>query len=160
MVETLMIRPATAADEAAWVRLNRAFMQEVADANPAWGTLKVPCAEAMGRTFREALAAPQTIGLFLAEAGGEVLGFANTWTVFSIWSGGRTLTVDDLYVDAGQRGRGVGEAILKHLEALAREGGCRRIQLHAETGNTGAHALYRKLGMQGEPMLFFRKPLE
>jgi ribosomal protein S18 acetylase RimI-like enzyme len=156
MVAELVIRAATLEDESAWVRLNRAFMQEVADSDPAWGTLEVPSPEALGRTFREALATPEGIRIFLV-LGEEVQGYANTWTVYSVWSGGKALVIDDLYVTAGHRGRGAGETLMRHLEAYAREQGCRRMQLHADPANLRAHGLYRKLGMQGEGMLFFRK---
>jgi ribosomal protein S18 acetylase RimI-like enzyme len=159
MVEALTIRAASAEDEVAWVRLNQDFMREVADANPAWGTLKVPSAEDLGRVFREALAAPESIRVFVARMDGEIRAYANTWTVYSVWSGGLALTVDDLYVDPARRGHGIGEALMKHLEAYALERGCRRMQLHAEATNDRAQALYRKLGMHGEGMVFFRKNL-
>ena len=159
MPDPLSIRTAAGQDEAAWARLNRAFMEEVAVSDPSWGPLEVPSPEEMGRTFREALAAPESIRIFLAEAGGEILGYANTWTVFSVWSGGKALVVDDLYVEAGHRARGIGKRLMEFLEEDARERGCRRIQLHADVGNAGAHALYRQLGLDGGEMLFFRKTL-
>ena len=93
-----MIRSCTEKDKSAFVRLNLEFMQEVMASNPYWARLNQPSAEEMGRIFMEALTMPENIQIFIAELNGEIVGYANTWTVYSIWSGGKALTVDDLYV--------------------------------------------------------------
>jgi ribosomal protein S18 acetylase RimI-like enzyme len=157
MAENLVIRACTTKDEAAFIRLNTEFMQEAMTANPYWGTLGVPSPEEMGRIFREALAARETIQVFLAEVNGKPVGYANTWTVYSVWSGGLAFIVDDLYIAPDYRNRGIGEDLMKYLIHYAQERNYRRIQLHAESNNHTAHGLYRKLSFQEEEILFFMK---
>ncbi|HWQ08127.1 MAG TPA: GNAT family N-acetyltransferase [Holophaga sp.] len=154
------IRPCEPGDEPAFIRLNRQFIQEVRSDNPYWDTLALPPAEELGRVFREALACPEGIRIFVAEVDGAVVGYANTWTVYSIWAGGRTLILDDLYVDPPSRSLGIGRRMMAFLADHARAQGCRRMQLHAETTNARAHKLYRELGFQDEEVRFFVRPLQ
>lgn len=46
------------------------------------------------------------------------------------------------------------------LIEFAEKNGYRRVQLHAELNNDKAHSLYRKLGFDGEGMMFFMKTIE
>jgi len=46
------------------------------------------------------------------------------------------------------RGRGVGEALTRHVLALARERGARRVVMNSGPEMLGAHALYLKLGFR------------
>lgn len=89
-------------------------MQEVMASKPYWAKLHQPSADEMGHLFMEALSKPENIQIFCAELNDEMVGYANTWTVYSIWSGGMALTIDDLYIAPPFRGRGIGEAILNH----------------------------------------------
>lgn len=160
MSVNIIIRECNAKDESAFVKLNLAFMQEVMAENPYWTALKMPTEEEMTIAFREALSMPDNILIFVAEVNGEVIGYANTWTVFSIWSGGKALTIDDLYVASPYRRSGIGEKIMEYLILYAEQKGYRRVQLHAELGNERAHNLYRKLGFSEEEMLFFLRRIE
>lgn len=159
MAGKLIVRTSTEADKAAFVQLNLEFMQEVMSSNPYWATLGQPSPEELGHVFQRALDAPEKIRIVVAELDGRIAGYANTWEVFSIWSGGLLLTVDDLYISSACRGAGVGEAILRYLIEDARERGFKRVQLYAEPENQIAHGLYKKLQFQDKKMMFFMKPL-
>lgn len=159
MPTQIQIRPCGPKDEAAFIRMNLAFIQEVRASNPYWDTLAVPEAADLGCVFREALACPEGIRIFIAELDGVVVGYANTWTVYSIWAGGKALILDDLYVEPACRNLGVGRRMMACLIDQAKALGFRRLQLHAETDNARAHKLYRELGFQDEAMRFFVKPL-
>jgi len=160
MPGTVVIRPCEARDEAVWAKLNLDFMGETMATSAYWSTLGMPSVPEMTRRFREAMAAPGVILLFLVESDGEPAGFLNSWTVYSVWSGGMALTVDDLYVAPEYRRLGVGEKAMRRLVEYAAERGFRRVQLHAETDNVRAHGLYRKLGFAEEGILFFMKHIE
>ena len=160
MPTQIQIRPCGPEDEAAFIQMNLQFIQEVRASNPYWDTLAVPGAADLGRVFREALACPEGIRIFIAELDGAVVGYANTWTVYSIWAGGKALILDDLYVDQACRNLGVGRRMLAFLADHARAQGFRRLQLHAETDNVKAHKLYREMGFQDEAMRFFVRPLQ
>lgn len=53
-----------------------------------------------------------------------------------------------LAVAPAARGRGVGEALTRHVIELARERGSHRVVMNSGPEMTGAHALYAKLGFQ------------
>lgn len=160
MSDNLFIRKCGAKDEQAFVKLNREFMQEAMAENPYWTSLKLPTEEELKAVFKEALSMPEHILIFVAEVDGEVIGYANTWTVYSIWSGGKALTIDDLYVASSYRRNGIGEKMMGFLIRHAENNGYKRVQLHAELSNDKAHSLYRKLGFSEEEILFFMKRIE
>lgn len=53
-----------------------------------------------------------------------------------------------LAVAPAARGRGIGEALTRHVIDLARERGSHRVVMNSGPEMTGAHALYAKLGFQ------------
>lgn len=157
MSGNLIIRECNAKDESAFVKLNLAFMQDIMSNNSYWSALKIPTEQEMAITFKEALSMPESIMIFVAEVEGEVIGYANTWTVYSIWSRGKTLSIDDLYIAAPYRRSGIGEKMMKYLIGFAERNGYKRVELHAELSNERAHGLYRKMGFSEEEMLFFMR---
>lgn len=160
MVDNLIIRKCDAEDKSAFIKLNLDFMKETMDENPYWTSLKIPTEEEMENVFKAALSMPEHIMIFVSEVDGEVAGYANTWTAYSIWSRGKVLTVDDLYIAAPYRRNGIGEKIMEYLIEFAKQNGYRRVQLHAELTNERAHSLYRKLGFVEEEIMFFMKQIE
>lgn len=53
-----------------------------------------------------------------------------------------------LAVSSHARGRGVGEALTRHVIAIALARGSRRVVMHSGPHMTGAHALYEKIGFR------------
>ena len=151
----LRIRDCEARDEESYVRLNLRFMDEVKQDNEYWSALATPTEEQLRGVFREALARPEAIRIFVAEYDGAVVAYANTFSFFSVWSMGPGLMVDDLFVDEPHRGAGIGRLLMGHVRAHAERNGYRRVQLQTEPGNTKAQALYRSLGFEPEDMKFF-----
>ncbi|OKK18350.1 molybdopterin-guanine dinucleotide biosynthesis protein MobC [Streptomyces sp. CB00455] len=58
------------------------------------------------------------------------------------------LVMDGIAVDAGERGRGIGGLLLREIEAVAVEQGCRRIRLDVVAENRRAQALYERHGFR------------
>lgn len=56
--------------------------------------------------------------------------------------------IENIVVDAGQRGSGVGQMLLAQAERFARERGCRALLLGALTGNEPALRAYRRAGFE------------
>jgi ribosomal protein S18 acetylase RimI-like enzyme len=160
MLDNLIIRKCDEKDKSAFIKLNLNFMKETMDENPYWTSLKIPTEEEMENVFKEALSMPEHIMIFVSEVDDEVVGYANTWTNYSIWSRGKALTVDDLYIAAPFRRNGIGEKMMEYLIEFAKQNGYRRVQLHAELTNDRAHSLYRKLGFVEEGIMFFMKQIE
>jgi ribosomal protein S18 acetylase RimI-like enzyme len=88
---------------------------------------------------------PRRIELLVAEADGEVVGYATCMLQFSPWMGRDYLFLDDLYVRDELRGQGIGSRLLKHVGALALERGA-GVRWHVEVENRSAQKLYRALG--------------
>lgn len=71
---------------------------------------------------------------------------------------GRKAWIEDVVVDASQRGRGTGRALIEAAAAHAAAIGARRLALTSNPSRTAAHALYLKTGFEkAETTLFVRK---
>jgi GNAT superfamily N-acetyltransferase len=64
----------------------------------------------------------------------------------SVWTGSDDCWLEDLFVRANERGRGLGRALVQAAMDRGRERGCARIELDTEEGNRPAVALYESLG--------------
>lgn len=76
----------------------------------------------------------------------RVVGFALYFTNFSTFLGRPGLYLEDLYVKPAQRGRGVGQALLRALAALALERGCGRFEWTVLDWNTPSINFYESMG--------------
>jgi len=81
------------------------------------------------------------------------------WRVVENTYEGRRLYVDDLVTDEAHRSRGIGRALLQHLERHARNLQCDVLALDSGTHRTGAHRFYFREGMV-IPSFCFRKNLK
>ncbi len=59
----------------------------------------------------------------------------------------KTLYIDDLCIDEGARGEGVGKALYTYLLSYAKDIGCYNITLNVWECNKGARAFYEKMGL-------------
>jgi putative acetyltransferase len=57
-----------------------------------------------------------------------------------------TAEVKRMYVEPGQRGKGIGRAVLDSLEAAAKQRGARRLVLETGVHQEAANSLYRRAG--------------
>jgi hypothetical protein len=60
---------------------------------------------------------------------------------------GVQMYVDDLVSDEAQRSQGIGNALMDHLQRLAREAGCTKFNLDSGTQRQQAHKFYFREGM-------------
>ena len=98
------------------------------------------------RALEELLGSPALGTAWLVLVDGEVAGYSVFSHYFSLEFGGRTAFVDELYVVPAHRGRGVGTAFLELLAGEAQRCGLVALHLESEAHNTGATALYERLG--------------
>jgi GNAT superfamily N-acetyltransferase len=76
----------------------------------------------------------------------HVVGFALFFTNYSTFLGKPGLYLEDLYVQPAQRGRGIGEALLKHLAGLANARDYGRFEWSVLDWNVNAIRFYERLG--------------
>lgn len=132
------LRPAAPADVPAIVGL----IHELADFEKLTHLCVVTPELLLPQLFGERPAAEAVV----AEVDGQVVAFALFFTNFSTFLAKPGLYLEDLYVQPAFRGRGLGQALLKHLGTLAVQRGCGRFEWSVLDWNANAIALYEKMG--------------
>ncbi len=84
--------------------------------------------------------------VLLATIDDHAAGFASLRLIPQIESDSPHAELSDIYVADAHRRSGVGTALMRTAEDLARDHGARRVHLTAGTENDGARAFYRSLG--------------
>lgn len=82
----------------------------------------------------------------VAEVDGEVVGLALWFLSFSTWEGVHGIYLEDLFVQPGHRGSGLGRALLGRLAAIATERGYARVEWAVLNWNRPAIDFYAALG--------------
>jgi ribosomal protein S18 acetylase RimI-like enzyme len=136
--------------------------------DPAVGGAPLPpeVREHVAERLREHPTARAWLAYGTGEGGEQAVGFAVGIVGFSTFAAQPTLNVHDLGVSRGQRGRGIGRALLQAMEDRARQLGCCKLTLEVREDNRVARALYDAFGFGdfepgGEPVptLFLEKKL-
>lgn len=102
----------------------------------------------VGRGVRRALADRAKALYFVAELGGRVVGQLMITHEWSDWRDGDVWWVQSVYVAPEARRRGVFAALYRQAERAAREQGVVGLRLYVDEHNTGAQAVYARLGMR------------
>lgn len=131
----------------------RAFRPDDADAVAAliFGlyredhSIKEMSLDKIQRTFDHLRAHPALGQVVVFDAGGEVAGYSILINFWSNEYGGNILYVDELYIRADHRGRGMGTAFLRRV-AAGDFGPAVALQLEVTGGNLEARRLYERLG--------------
>ena len=79
---------------------------------------------------------------YVALDGGALCGFVAVG--YAAWN--RRLTIEDIEVAPGHRGRGIGRALMEHADGFARERGAEHLWLEVSTVNAPAVHAYRRMG--------------
>lgn len=82
----------------------------------------------------------------IARLDGVPAGFALYFHNYSTFLGKPGLYLEDLFVEPGQRGKGIGRALLQRLAAIALERDCGRVEWAVLDWNAPSIAFYRALG--------------
>ncbi len=136
--ESFRIRPAAPEDVPALL----AMVRELAEFEHLSHQVVATEADYRESLFGERPAAEALI----AEAGGEVVGYAIFFATFSTFLGRAGVWLEDLYVRPPHRGRGFGKALLKSVGAIARERGAGRYEWSVLDWNQKAIDLYERVG--------------
>jgi GNAT superfamily N-acetyltransferase len=142
MTNPLRIRDATEED----VPLILRFIRELAEYERL-GHQVVATEADLARTL---FGARRFAEVIVAEWDDVPAGFALFFHNFSTFLGRPGIYLEDLFVAPGERGRGVGRALLARLAAIAQERGCGRLEWWVLDWNEDAIRFYRGLG--AEPM--------
>jgi GNAT superfamily N-acetyltransferase len=127
------IRDATPQDEAAW----RGLWQEYLD---FYGVRLDPAVT--DRTWARMMTTEAPLKGRLAIDDGQIVGFALHLHHASTWVMGEDCYLEDLFLTASARGKGLGRALIEDLIALARAQGWHRLYWHTDKNNATARKLY------------------
>ncbi|MEO1197897.1 MAG: GNAT family N-acetyltransferase [Pseudomonadota bacterium] len=143
---SLQLRKAVPADLETLVRYSDALNAE--DGHP----LQVPV-----RPVLEQLLADETLGAaFVIKRDGVAVGSVFMCFGFSIEFGGRDAIVDEIYIEPAARGMGIGDWVLKEMDAWARAHGL--VALHLEVmADNPALRLYQRNGYADRQSVFMSK---
>jgi GNAT superfamily N-acetyltransferase len=105
--------------------------------------------EQRNRAFFACFIAPSDNGMLLGAWQAEKLvGYACLYWHFTSLVPAETVLMNDLYVDEGSRGAGVGRALIEASAEIARERGAHHLEWATAPDNVTAQRLYDKTGAE------------
>jgi GNAT superfamily N-acetyltransferase len=103
--------------------------------------------EERNRDFFARFVAPSEDGMLIgAWRDGELVGYACLYWSFTSIVPAETVLMNDLYVEPGSRGQGVGRALIEASAAIGRERGANRLEWVTARSNETAQHLYDTTG--------------
>ena len=109
-------------------------------------SLPGPDADAAARLVEHGFGARRHFESLVAEADGAIVAYAIFFTTYSTFRMRPTLFLEDIFVHPDVRRRGIATKLMETLRALATERGCGRFEWMVLDWNTGAQALYARVG--------------
>ena len=95
--------------------------------------------------------------VLVAEIREKIIGMCTGQRVISTAEGGPAILVEDVVVDPGYRGMGIGRKLLESIFRWAEENSASRLQLLADRKNRAALDFYEKTGWQETRLICLRK---
>jgi ribosomal protein S18 acetylase RimI-like enzyme len=92
--------------------------------------------------------------VLLAEDEGQVVGLLGLSFRHTLFHPAPSALIDELVVEGGQRGRGVGQQLMAEAMKRCRAAGCCEIEVSTERSNEAALEFYRQHGFSHEAVLF------
>jgi GNAT superfamily N-acetyltransferase len=121
---------------------------------------KVKLQEAVTReTWARFLDPAEPMHAVIATVRGQALGFAHSIYHRSTWTTGDYCYLQDLFVETGARGFGIGRALIEHAYADARSRGSPRVYWSTHETNLSAMDLYNRVA-ERLGFVIYRKTLD
>jgi ribosomal protein S18 acetylase RimI-like enzyme len=120
----------------------------------AYRTLGDDGAEFYERELGDVAGRAKSGSVLVAEIEGQIVGcvtFSVGQTALSEVDDPEAATIRMLGVSTQARGRGIGEALVRHCIDEARRQGCVRVRLNTRTSMASAQRLYERLGFRRDP---------
>jgi len=110
---------------------------------------KLPFDESTAEDALARLIAETTFGrIWLIKIQEKAIGYVILTLGYSIEFHGRDAFIDEIFIEADYRGKGIGTKVIEFVELQCRESGIHALHLEVERENMSAQNLYRKLGFQ------------
>jgi ribosomal protein S18 acetylase RimI-like enzyme len=144
------VRPLQPADRDRWNELWRGYLQFYKHDLPA---------DLTDLTWRRLLDPAHPFQGFAALDGERIAGIVHFHVHASTWARTGYCYLEDLFVDPGSRGQGLGRTLIEAVYAAADEQGAERVYWHTENANDRAQHLYRQVAELTPFVQFRRRPL-
>lgn len=118
-----------------------------------------PDADRQARGVRRILDDPSVGRILVCESDGAVAGMVSLLFTVSTAEGGRAAWLEDMVVDPGARGAGIGHELLAAAIALAETEGLARVTLLTDRSNGKARGFYRRHGFRESAMVPMRRAI-
>jgi GNAT superfamily N-acetyltransferase len=92
----------------------------------------------------------------VAEVDGRVVGMTTLHVRYAINSDAPMGRLVSVVVDSEHRSRGVGQALIREAERVARDAGCDRVEVTSAAERGGAHRFYERLGYEVRSKRFIK----
>ena len=143
------IRPACTSDCDAWTQLWQEYLTVHKQSVPDTVT---------ALTWRRILDDNSTLFCLIAAGeGDEPVGFANCVVHPSTWTQARWCYLEDLYVDAGLRGKGIARKLIETIYSRADAEDWGGVYWVTDEDNYAARILYDKLAKKSEDIIYYRE---
>jgi GNAT superfamily N-acetyltransferase len=132
----MIIRPASATDRHGWQRLWEAYLHFYRNQpEDAWTE----------RLWQRLLDPDDPIEALVAESPDRLVGLAHYFPHPDTWEAEPVCYLQDLYVEASERGKGVGGSLIRAVQRRAQDEGWSSVYWHTAEDNTTARRLYDDL---------------
>jgi GNAT superfamily N-acetyltransferase len=119
-----------------------------------------PAEDGLREMSRSLIAAPDDEGfLLVAEEEGAIAGFAACGWKWSSLRGARCVVMEDLFVDPGQRGRGIADELIAGCATTAKRHGAAVMLWETQPTNKRAQAVYDRAGGKPETLIEYELEL-
>jgi ribosomal protein S18 acetylase RimI-like enzyme len=95
--------------------------------------------------------------IFIAEINGQVVGMCTVQILVSTAMGQEVGAVEDVIIDVEHRGKSIGSALMRTVEAWAAKKNLGRLQLRADKDNGPALCFYRQQGWKHTNLIGWMK---
>ncbi len=141
-LDDMIIRPARTEDLPVLV----AMYQDLSLEGESREEPSQPLPEAYGQAFQQ-IEADHRQHLLVAQAGGRIMATLALIIVPNLTYVGRPwAAIDNVVVARDERGKGYGEALMRHAAEEARRAGCYKVSLTSNKHRSDAHRFYERLG--------------
>ncbi len=118
------------------------LVRELAD----FEKLSPPDSDAQARLIADAFSVAPPFRVLLAEIGERAVGYAFYFFSYSSFLAKKTLYLEDIYISSDFRGLGIGKQLIQHLQKIAADNNCGRMEWVVLDWNKNAIDFYDKLG--------------
>lgn len=114
--------------------------------------------ESAARQAMEKILQDHSLGrVWLIYDGEQASGYVVLTLGYSLEYHGRDAFIDEIYIRASHRGKGIGAQIIKFVEDVCRELEVQALHLEVERANTKAHEFYHKVGFEDHDRFLLTK---